>query len=97
MLRADTVQSAFAGPRPPPAASWPVEEDSFYTVLHWPPHKPLLAGGGRVIAMPMHHWWMPALYMGAVPLGLLVVSAAWVLARAHTPLRTRSRRREGLP
>jgi hypothetical protein len=83
VFRADTVQSAPAGPRSPSAAPWPVEEDSFYTVLHWPPHKPLLAGGGRVIAMPMRHWWMPALYMGAVPLSLLAASAAWVLARAQ--------------
>ena len=68
---------------PPSLASrpMPVREDSFYTVLHWPLHKPLLAGGGRVIAMPMRRWWVPALYVGAVPLCLLAVSVAWLLAR----------------
>jgi hypothetical protein len=53
----------------------PVPEDSFYTVLHWPLNKPLLEGGGRVLAMPMHRWWVPALYIGVVPLVLVGLRA----------------------
>ncbi|NUP72003.1 MAG: hypothetical protein HOQ30_08590 [Gemmatimonadaceae bacterium] len=62
-----------------------VAEDSFYTVLHWPLHKPLLAGGGRVIAMPMRRWWVPALYVGLVPIALLAATGAWFLARPTGP------------
>jgi hypothetical protein len=77
--RADDLRLANAARGASMAA--PFAEDSFYTVLHWPPHRPLLSGGGRVIAMPMHLWWVPALYVGAVPLGLLAVGTAWLLAR----------------
>ena len=75
--------SARFGPAPnlPTAARRSIAEDSFYTVLHWPLHKPLLAGGGRVIAMPMRRWWVPALYVGAVPLALVVATGALLLAQ----------------
>jgi hypothetical protein len=72
-------------PTPPMAARQSVAEDSFYTVLHWPLHKPLLAGGGRVIAMPMRQWWVPALYLGAVPIALIAATAAWLLAPRRGP------------
>ena len=61
----------------PPAA----DEDSFYTVLHWPLDKPLIAGGGRVVAVPMRFWWVPALYVCAVPLFLVGLTGAWLWAR----------------
>lgn len=66
-------------PRPvvPPAAA----EDSFYTVVHWPPTRPLLAGGGHVVAVPMRFWWVPALYVGAVPVLLAGLTGAWLWAR----------------
>ncbi len=70
----------------PGAVAEAVAEDSFYTVLHWPLDKPLLAGGGRVLAIPMRLWWVPALYVGAVPLLLLGLTGAWLLAR-HRALR----------
>jgi hypothetical protein len=54
--------------------------DSFFTVLHWPLNKPLLEGGGRLIAMPMSQWWIPALYIGLVPTVLIVLTAAWLIA-----------------
>lgn len=62
----------------PPAA----DEDSFYTVLHWPLDKPLTAGGGRVVAVPMRFWWVPALYVCAVPLLLVGLTGAWLWARS---------------
>ena len=65
----------------PRAVAPPAAEDSFETVLHWPLHRPLLEGGGRVIAMPMRLWWVPVLYVGAVPLLLLALTFAWLLAR----------------
>jgi hypothetical protein len=58
-----------------------VGEDSFYTVLHWPPDKPLLAGGGRVIAVPMRFLWVPFVYVCVVPIGLLALAGAWLTAR----------------
>lgn len=67
------------------AARQSIAEDSFYTVLHWPLNKPLLAGGGRVIAMPMRQWWVPALYVGAVPIALIVATGALLLARRRGP------------
>ena len=72
-------------PTSPMAARQSIAEDSFYTVLHWPPHKPLLAGGGRVIAMPMRQWWVPALYVGAVPIALIAATGAWLLAQRRGP------------
>ena len=63
------------GPRP----------DSFFTVLHWPLNKPLLEGGGRVVSMPMTMWWVPALYVGAVPLTLIAVTIWWLVARRRQP------------
>jgi hypothetical protein len=80
------VDSARAGaPTLPPLAFVPppTAEDSFYTVLHWPRNKPLLGGGGRVIATPLRLWWVPALYVGAVPLALVAVTGAWLLARGR--------------
>ncbi len=56
-------------------------EESFYTVLHWPLNKPLLAGGGRVVAVPMRFWWVPVLYVGAIPLLLACITGAWLWAR----------------
>ncbi len=64
-----------------PAVPPPAREDSFYTVLHWPLDKPLTAGGGRVLAMPMRLWWVPALYFTAVPLLLIGLTIAWLWAR----------------
>jgi hypothetical protein len=58
---------------------WP--EDSFYTVLHWPLDKPLTAGGGRVVAIPMRFWWVPVLYVCAVPLLLVGLTGAWFRAK----------------
>jgi hypothetical protein len=58
-----------------------VGEDSFYTVLHWPPDKPLLAGGGRVIAMPMRYMWVPFVYICVVPMGMLGLAGAWLVSR----------------
>ncbi|MDB4898254.1 MAG: hypothetical protein JWN53_62 [Gemmatimonadetes bacterium] len=58
---------------------WP--EDSFYTVLHWPLDKPLTAGGGRVVAIPMRFWWVPVLYVCAVPLFLVGLTGAWFRAK----------------
>lgn len=60
-------------------------EDSFYTVVHWPPGRPLLQGGGHVVALPMRLWWVPALYVGAVPLLLVGLTAAWLWARRGAP------------
>lgn len=68
-------------PNLPTAARQSIADDSFYTVLHWPLHKPLLAGGGRVIAMPMRQWWVPALYVGAVPIALIAATGALLLAQ----------------
>jgi len=65
----------------PPAA----EADSFYTVLHWPLDKPLAAGGGRVVAVPMRLWWVPVLYLCAVPLLLVSFTGAWLWARRRGP------------
>ncbi len=65
-----------------PAAGPPVAlEDSFYTVVHWPLTKPLLAGGGRVVAVPMHFWWIPVLYVGSIPLLLVCLTGISVWAR----------------
>jgi len=64
--------------RPGPRAA---PEDSFYTVVRWPPGRPLLAGGGHVVALPMRLRWVPALYVGAVPLLLVGVTGAWLWAR----------------
>jgi hypothetical protein len=61
----------------PPAAP----EDSVYTVVRWPPGRPLLAGGGHVVALPARLWWAPALFVGAVPLLLVGVTGAWLWAR----------------
>jgi hypothetical protein len=84
VIHADSARLGSAPTSPMPA--WPpIGEDSFYTVLHWPPHKPLLAGAGRVIAMPMRRWWVPALYVGAVPMTLIVTTVAWLLARRRGP------------
>ncbi len=68
------------GPMSPAA-----REDSFYTVLHWPLDKPLTAGGGRVLAVPMRFWWVPALYVCAVPLLLIALTGAWLWARRQVP------------
>jgi hypothetical protein len=65
----------------PPAAY----EDSFYTVVHWPPDKPLLEGGGRVVAVPMRFWWVPALYVCGVPIFLVVLTGAWLWTRRRGP------------
>ncbi|MCY7412140.1 MAG: hypothetical protein LH471_03765 [Salinibacterium sp.] len=65
-----------AGTVPPTAV-----EDSFYTILHWPLDKPLTAGGGRVVAVPMRLWWVPALYIFGVPLLLVGLTGAWLWAR----------------
>ncbi len=75
------VDSARATSPPTFPAAFPqrIAEDSFYTVLHWPLYKPLLAGGGRLIAMPMRRWWVPALYVGAVPITLVAVTMVWLL------------------
>lgn len=80
LIKVDTLRSGspVASPGDLPRR---IVEDSFYTVLHWPLYKPLLAGGGRVIAMPMRRWWVPALYVGAVPLALIVATLVWVFAR----------------
>ncbi len=56
-------------------------EDSFYTVLHWPPTRPLLEGGGHVVGLPMRLWWVPVLYVTGVPLLLLGLTGAWLWAR----------------
>jgi hypothetical protein len=61
----------------PPAAP----EDSFYTVVHWPPGRPRVPGGGHVVGLPMRLWWVPALYVGAVPLALAGLTGAWLWAR----------------
>jgi len=81
------VDSARASSPPASPAAFPhrIAEDSFYTVLHWPLYKPLLAGGGRLIAMPMRRWWVPALYVGAVPIALVAVTLVWLLARRTGP------------
>jgi hypothetical protein len=84
VLYADSVRLG-SPPTPPMAARQSIAEDSFYTVLHWPLHKPLLAGGGRVIAMPMRQWWVPALYVGAIPIALIAVTGAWLLAQRRGP------------
>lgn len=65
--------------RPGPLPTAP--EDSFYTVVRWPPGRPLLAGGGHVVALPLRLWWVPALYVGTVPLLLIGITAAWLWAR----------------
>jgi hypothetical protein len=86
-ISVDTVR--FHGPVPaqlPPGIP-PTPPDSFYTVLHWPLTKPLLAGGGHVIVLPMGLWWVPALYVGLVPLLLLGLSGVWLWGRRRPPLR----------
>ena len=65
--------------RPGPISPAAVD-DSFYTVLHWPLDKPLTAGGGRVLAVPMRFWWVPALYVCAVPILLIALTGAWLWA-----------------
>ena len=76
---ADTSIQSHSGIASPSAA------DSFYTILHWPLNKPLLEGGGRVVAVPMRLWWVPALYVGAVPLLLICVTGLWFSARYRAP------------
>jgi len=66
----------------PGAVPRAADEDSFYTVLHWPLDKPLTAGGGRVVAVPMRFWWVPALYVCAVPLLLVGLTGVWLLVRS---------------
>jgi hypothetical protein len=78
----DTFTSA--SPWVPPTEFGP-RPDSFFTVLHWPLNKPVLEGGGRVVSMPMTMWWVPALYVGAVPLALIVLTIAWLAARWRLP------------
>jgi hypothetical protein len=62
-----------------------VDEDSFYTIVHWPLDRPLLAGGGHVVAVPMRFWWVPALYVSTVPLLLMGVTGIWLWSRRRAP------------
>jgi hypothetical protein len=80
--RSDSVALAVR-PRPDPAEPPPIPEDSFYTILHWPLNKPLLAGGGHVIKMPMSLLWIPFVYVGAVPFVLLCVTSSWLWGWWH--------------
>jgi len=75
------LDSSDALPQAPEPPSPSVGSDSFFTVVHWPLNKPLLAGGGHVLVLPMWMWWAPALYVGAVPLILLTVTAVWLRLR----------------
>ena len=69
-----------ASPPIPPREFGP-KPDSFFNVLRWPLNKPVLEGGGRDISMPMWLWWVPALYISAVPLALVALTIAWLIAR----------------
>ena len=85
IFSADTLR--FGGPRPRqlPAQISPTPHDSIYTILHWPLTKPLLAGGGRVLTLPMWMWWVPVLYVALVPLVLLGLTGAWLWGRGQPP------------
>jgi hypothetical protein len=80
IFRSDVTPSDSARLFVPPPDLGP-RPDSFFTVLHWPLNKPLLEGGGRVIAMPVSRWWIPALYVGLVPMILITLTAAWLISR----------------
>ena len=67
----DTVAAAAPTTLPHPPRTL---RDSFFTVLHWPLNKPILEGGGRLIVMPMSLWWVPVLYVSAVPIALVILS-----------------------
>ena len=78
--RSDSVALTPAA-RPDPAGPDPVPEDSFYTILHWPLNKPLLAGGGHVVTLPMRLLWIPFVYVGAVPFLLICLTSIWLWSR----------------
>ena len=80
-----TRETATPASTPAPPREFGSRPDSFFTVLHWPLNKPVLEGGGRVVSMPMSLWWVPALYIAGVPLALIALTIAWLVARRRLP------------